>query len=174
MDKDNKKNLGSKKRDKKKIIKKSEPSLEEQLAQAQKDLLYLRADFDNYKKNSIKERSELLRYGGENFILAFIDEVLDDWERARKNFEEEKSLENFKSGMDLIYTKLEKLLASFQVKSKDCEGEPFNPQHHEALSRQKNSKVPENHIVAVFKKPYYLFEKLIRVAQVVVSEGSEE
>ena len=73
-----------------------------------------------------KERGELARYGGEEFIRALIEEVLDDFDRAYGNFQNTKSLENFKSGIDLIYKKpTEGHWINFHIKAEDPQGQPF-------------------------------------------------
>ena len=155
--------------------------LEEELKALESRYLYLKADFENYKNRALKERSELLRYGGEEFICALIDNVLDDFDRAYGDLRNTKSLENFKSGIDLIYKNLTKTLNAFHVKAQDPQGQPFDPNCHEALSRQPTNKIPKDHVLITFKKAYTLYEKLIRPAQVIVavpagdtSEGSSK
>ena len=156
----------------KKPIKKS--TLEKELETLTNQYLYLKADFENYKKQTLKERSELFRYGGEEFIRALINEVLDDFDRAYSDLDHTKSLENFKSGIDLIYKNLQKTLNKFHIEAHDPQGQPFNPNHHEALSRQPTDKVPKDHVLITFKKAYTLYEKLIRPAQVIVAVPTDK
>ena len=143
--------------------------LEEELRALQRSYLYLKADFENYKKQMLKERSELLRYGGEEFIRALITNVLDDFDRAYGDLRNTQSLEDFKSGIDLIYKNLQKTLNRFHVEAQDPQGQPFDPNCHEALSRQPTDKMPKDHVLITFKKAYTLYEKLIRPAQVIVA-----
>ena len=156
----------------KKPVKKS--SLEEELQALTTQYLYLKADFENYKKQTLKEKSELLRYSGEEFIRALINEVLDDLDRAYSNLNNTKSLENFKSGIDLIYKNLQKILSRFHIEAHDPKGQPFNPNCHEALSRQPTDKAPKDQVLITFKKAYTLYEKLIRPAQVIVAVPTED
>ena len=146
--------------------------LEEELKALESRYLYLKADFENYKKRALQERRELLRYGGEEFIRSLIDNVLDDFDRAYGDLRNTKSLENFKSGIDLIYKNLKKILNTFHVEALDPQGQPFDPNCHEALSRQPTNKVPKDHVLITFKKAYTLYEKLIRPAQVIVAVPS--
>ena len=155
---------------KKKKKKETFSQVQEELEKAKSDFLYLKAEFENYKKQTLKERSDLIRYGGENFIQTLINDIVDDWDRAFDNYSQEKSLENFKKGMDLIYSKLKKTLDQFGIKALEAKGLPFDPKYHEALSKQKSAEVPSGHIIAVFKKAYTLYDKLLRPAQVIVSE----
>ena len=155
-------------------LKKNISSLEAQLAEVKKDYLYLKADFENYKKNVLKEKSNLIQYGGQRLISSLADEVLDDFERAFRSSSGKQSLENFKEGMGLIHSKFSKVLKNFGVTVIDPTGQPFDPRYHEALSRQKSNEVPEGHVIVVIKKAYKLHDRLIRPAQVVVSEGPLE
>ena len=148
--------------------------LKTQLAEIKKDYLYLKADFENYKKNILKEKSELFKYGGQSLVSALADEVLDNFERAFQSSSEKQSLESFKEGMSLIYTKFHKILKQFGVTDLDPAGQPFDPQYHEALSRQHSNETPEGHVIVTLKKAYKLYDRLIRPAQVIVSAGSSE
>ena len=159
---------------KKKPFLKKPDLYEEKFKEMEKSFLYLKADFENYKRRSAKERSELLLFGGENFICALVSEVLDDLDRAYEDFNKTQSLEHFKSGMDLIYKNLQKILKNFQVEAEDPTGKPFDPDRHEALSRQTTDKTPKDHVLTTFKKAYTLHNKLIRPAQVVVATETEK
>lgn len=173
--KDKKESTGSFK-EKKSVssLKKNITSLEAQLAEVKKDYLYLKADFENYKKNVLKEKSDLIRYGGQRLVSSLADEVLDDFERAFQSSSGDQSLKNFKEGILLIHSKFRKVLKSFGVTVIDPAGQPFDPRYHEALSRQKSDEVPEGHVIVVIKKAYKLHDRLIRPAQVIVSEGPLE
>ena len=148
--------------------------LKTQLAEMKKDYLYLKADFENYKKNVLKEKSDLFKYGGQSLVSALADEVLDDFERAFQSSSEKQSLESFREGMNLIYTKFGKILKQFGVTELDPAGQPFDPRYHEALSRQYSDKIPEGHVIVTLKKAYKLYDRLIRPAQVIVSAGIPE
>ena len=151
--------------------KKTTAVLESRLAEAKKDYLYLKADFENYKKNVLKEKSDLIQYGGQRLVTSLAEEVLDDFDRAFQLSSEKESLENFKNGMRFIHLKFNRILKNFGVTIEDPTGQPFDPERHEALSRQKSAEVPEGHVIAALKKAYKLHDRLIRPAQVIISEG---
>lgn len=156
------------------VSEESEKLYEEKIQALEKSFMYLKADFENYKKRTMKEKMELIRYGGEEFILALANEVLDDLDRAYEDFQNTKSLESFKSGIDLIHKNLHTILNRFHIEANDPEGQPFDPRYHEALSRQPTSKMPKDHVLVTFKKAYTLYQKLIRPAQVIVATTEED
>ena len=145
------------------------PGAKDPLKEISTQYLYLKAEFENYKKQALKEQSELIRFAGENFIRALVEEFLDDFERAFENLEKGGDLKNFEQGMQLIYKNVQKMLSRFQVQAHDPKGKPFDPRFHEALSRQATDKAPKNSVLATFKKAYTLNGKLIRPAQVAVA-----
>ncbi|MGE0527032.1 MAG: nucleotide exchange factor GrpE [Bdellovibrionales bacterium] len=142
--------------------------LEMERDKAKRDYLYLLAEFDNYRKNAIKERSDLTKYGSERFIREFLN-VFDDFERA---LEAEVSAENqssFRDGVKMIAGEIRNLLQKFGVEEVPAEGQPFDPSKHEALSSEPRTDMPPGHVARVFKKAYKIHDKLIRPAQVTVS-----
>ena len=147
---------------------------ENKLKESQNNYLYLKADFENYKKQVEKKHKDFLRYAGENVILTFVDEVIDDFERAFEIYNQEQSLPNFKKGMDIVYKKLQKALQNLGLEAIDPTGTLFDPNQQEAIGRQKNPDVPVNHILITFKKVYKLYGKVIRHGQVIVSEKNED
>lgn len=156
----------------------TKPKLQEEfdkkLKQAQEDNLYLMAEFENFKKRSAKERSELIRYSGEQLISSLANEVLDDLDRAIFSVEEEQSVENFKKGLEMIHKKLSHVLHRFGVEVLDPTGQAFDPSYQEALSHIKTSQIPEGHVAETFKKAYKLHDKVIRPAQVVLAKKEKE
>ena len=144
--------------------------VKEKLKQALNDNLYLRAEFENFKKRSAEESNKLIRYGGERFISSLANEVLDDLDRAMYFAQEEKSFENLKKGLDMIQKKLSQLLSHFGVEILDPEGKVFDPSYQEALSYVKTSKAPEGYVAETVKKAYKLHGKVIRPAQVVLAK----
>ena len=149
-------------------------SFNEKLKQALADNLYLRAEFENFKRRSAEERRQLIRYSGERLICSLANEVLDDLDRAMLSAEKEKSFKNLKKGLDMITTKLSQVLNSFGVKVVDPTGQAFDPSYQEALSHIKTSQFPEDHVAETFKKAYKLHDKVIRPAQVVLAKKEEK
>ena len=147
--------------------------LKAQLDQIKKDYLYLRAEFENFRKNSQKERADLIKFGAEKFILELIT-VIDVFETALKTPVNEKTFRSFQTGMELTFKEMMACLEKFGVKSENPLGQAFDPSLHEACSKEKTEKVKENHIYKVYKNLYTMHGKLIRPAQVVVAEKPKD
>lgn len=145
-----------------------EASVEELLEKAKQDYLYLAADFENFKKNSIKERSDLVKYGNERLLRELL-EIVDNFERAIESNASDDSDGGMKSGVEMIFKELMSLLHRFGVKEVECKGSAFDPNLHEALSSEPTEEVPAGHITQVFKKAYKFNDRLLRPAQVVVA-----
>jgi molecular chaperone GrpE len=139
--------------------------LKADLEKAKSDYLYLMADFDNFRKNAIKERSELLRFGSERLIREFLN-IADNFERA---LESDSNPEKFREGVFMINQEMKSMLQRFGVTEVPTQGLLFDPSMHEALSSEPTDAVEPNHVARVFKKAYKLHDKLIRPAQVVVA-----
>lgn len=146
--------------------------LEEARIQAEKfknDYLYLRAEFDNYKKNVIKERADLVKYGSERLLHEILSS-LDNFERALEIKVSSENFQNFYKGIDLTAKSLTESLRKFGVTAIDQVGVAFDPMTHEALSSEESAQFDEGCVSRVFKKGYRLHDKLIRPAQVVVAK----
>ena len=141
---------------------------------AESDFIYLRAEFDNYKRRALEERYRLLRYSGEKFISELAEEVLDDLDRAFFVSHEQKSVEDLQKGLKMIHKKLEKLFQKFGIEVLDPKGESFDPSYQEALNYVESSDLPEDQIVETYKKAYKLHDKIIRPAQVSVSRKKKD
>jgi len=143
-------------------------SLKSELQKAKNDYLYLLADFDNYRKNAIKERSDLVKYGSERFIREFLG-VFDNFERALDTPVTAENAANFREGVQMIANEIRSLLKNFSVEELPAQGLPFDPNQHEALSGEPREDVPVGHVAQVFRKAYKMHDKLIRPAQVTVA-----
>lgn len=132
--------------------------------------LRLLAEFDNYKKRTMKERLELIRNASAEMLVSLLP-ILDDFDRAKKVAEAEDSKEVFSDGVQLVYNKLYQTLQSKGLKSMDLEGVEFNPELHEAISKIPAPKEDmKGKVLDVIEKGYYLNDKIIRHAKVVVGE----
>ncbi len=146
------------------------PALEkalENLAKAKNDYLYLHAEFDNYRKNAIKERSQYLKYANERMAVELLS-VYDNFERALQAFNG-ASEDPFFKGMELIRSQLKTVFEQFGITEVPSEGKVFDPAVHEALSSEESETIESGHITKVFRRAYKLHDKLIRPAQVVVA-----
>lgn len=144
-------------------------SVKNELTKAKNDYLYLAAEFENYKRNAIKERSELIKYGAERFVRPLLD-VVDNFDRAMASELNESNIDVFKNGMSLIHRELAALLERMGLSVVACEGKPFDPSVHEAISSEESDAAPGT-VTRVFKKAYRLHDRLIRPAQVVVAKA---
>lgn len=143
------------------------------LDKAQKDYLYLRADFDNYKKGAIKDRSDLAKYGNERILVELLT-LVDTFDKALSMEITADNYQSFKEGMQLMRAEFQNALVRFGVQKIDSAGEAFDPNIHEAISSEPTDKVPAGHISQVFKPAYKLHDRIIRPAQVVVAREPDK
>lgn len=133
---------------------------------------YLRslAEFDNYRKRSLREKADLIKSGGES-VLVNVLTVVDDMERGLAAMKDTQDVVAIKEGMDLIYGKLQLFLKQNGVTAIDTEGKDFDTDHHEAITTFP-APTPElkGKVVDCVQKGYILNEKVIRFAKVVVGE----
>ncbi len=151
----------------------SEPTteaLKSDLQKAKNDYLYLMADFDNYRKNAIKERSDLIKFGSERFIREFLN-VFDNFERALEAEVSAENAANFREGVQMIAGEIRSLLKTFGVDEVPTEGQIFDPSKHEALSNEPRTDIAPGHVARVFRKAYSMHDKLVRTAQVTVASA---
>ncbi len=138
-------------------------------AQIRNDYLYLRAEFDNYKKNAIKERSDLLKYAGERLAYDILN-ILDVFETALKSNINESNYKSFRDGIDITAIELKKTLEKHGIHEIPSLGAHFDPIFHEALTQAPSKDHKDNTVIDVFKKGYKYHDKVLRHAQVVVSK----
>ena len=152
-----------------------EMSVEDKLAAAETKVAelqdkYLRqvAEFDNYRKRTIKEKAELILNGAEKTITAILP-ILDDMERALKNMDKMEDVAAVKEGVDLIVQKFVKILGEQGVKKIETENADFNTDLHEAIAQvPAPSDEMKGKIIDCVKTGYTLNEKVIRHSQVAV------
>ncbi len=136
-------------------------------------LLYLTAEFDNYKKRVRKEKADYVKFSTERLIKEIIP-VLDNFERALEKGTNSDDMKSFIDGIRLIYNQLVGVLKKEGVKSVESLGKKFDPLIHEAISHVPSSEYEPNSIIAEQARAYFLSNKLIRPATVVVSKGKDE
>ena len=150
-------------------------SEESELEKAQNDLkeandkyLRLYAEFDNYKRRTSKERIEILQTAGKDVIVSLLG-ILDDFERAEKAMESAQEVAPVKEGVDLIHQKLKSLLNQKGLKPMVSKGEQFDADIHEAVTNiPAPSEDLKGKVIDELEKGYYLNDKVIRYAKVVV------
>lgn len=143
--------------------------LKAQVEKYKNDYLYLRAEFDNFRRNVVKERSDLMKYGSERLLVDILG-VLDNFERALEHKATPENLATYTKGIEMTQAELKSVLQKFGVTEVPSQGLPFDPAVHEALSSEETDKVKPGSVSRVFKKPYKLHDKLIRPGQVVVAK----
>lgn len=129
------------------------------------------AEFDNYRKNTLKEKADWIKYANEKIVIE-ICEVFDNFERAFSVELKEENLEAYKKGIELIYQQIDSLLKKNNVSKIDALEKEFDPNFHEALAHIP-SELDENIISAVIQNGYTMNEKVIRPARVAVSNGKK-
>ena len=141
---------------------------QEQLAALNDKYLRLAAEFDNFRKRTIKEKADLILTGGEKVLSALLP-VLDDLERARDNMQKATDVESLREGVEMIIGKLDKTLAAQGLKRMEPIGTLFDTDFHEAIAMVP---VPEDeqkgHVIDCVQTGYLLGEKVVRHAKVVV------
>jgi molecular chaperone GrpE len=144
--------------------------VEEKLAEMQDRYIRLSAEFDNYRKRTLREKMELSKYAGENLLLSIIP-LMDDFERALKHIDTNADCVALKDGIDIIYGKFSDFLKQNGVKEIDALNSNFSVDLHEAVA-----KVPvedadkKGKVVDIVQKGYFLQDKVLRFAKVVVGE----
>lgn len=143
---------------------------QDEAAKWKNDFLYLRAEFDNYKKHAIKERSDLLKFGSERVVKDLLD-VIDNFERAISVKVTPENVQTFVQGVELTAKALKETLSKHGVTEVSSDKAPFDPMIHEALSSEESAEVQPGHVLRTFKKAYKLHDKVLRPAQVVVAKA---
>jgi molecular chaperone GrpE len=132
---------------------------------------YLRqvAEFDNFRRRSAKERIELIQTAGKEVIGELLD-VLDDSERAQKQMESTEDVQQIKEGVQLVFNKLRNTLSAKGLKPIESVNQDFNVDVHEAITEVEAGDEMKGKVVAEIQKGYYLNDKIIRFAKVVVGK----
>ncbi len=151
-------------------LEKKMEELEQEISEAKDKYLRLFAEFDNYKKRTIKEKLEQMRTASQDLLQALLP-VLDDFDRAKKSADDENSTEVFSDGVSLVYNKLNNVLKAKGLKAMETENQDFDPELHAALSEiPAPSEEMKGKIIDTIEKGYYLNDKIIRHAKVVVGK----
>ncbi len=143
---------------------------EEMIAKLKDQVLRQMAEFDNFRKRTIKEKTELILNGGERVLESLLP-VLDDLERAQENMAKATDVETLREGVDLIQSKLMKTLGTHGLKRMETEGAEFDTDFHEAIALlPAQDEAQKNHIIDCVQPGYMLNEKVIRHAKVAVAQ----
>ncbi|NBC84412.1 MAG: nucleotide exchange factor GrpE [Bacteroidetes bacterium] len=144
--------------------------LENQASQWQDKYLRLSAEFDNFRKRTAKEKSELTKTAGEDTIIDILP-VMDDFERAMESLDNSQDVQALKDGVHLIYGKFRDFLNQKGVKEIEAKEKDFDTDLHDAITKvPAPSEELKGKIVDVVQKGYTLHDKVIRYAKVVIGE----
>ena len=144
--------------------------LQQEVEKEKKEYLFLMAEFDNFRKRTLKEKSEIIKNAGENVLKGLLP-IMDDFERGLKAAENSPEADSVKEGLKLIYSKLQKYLNQNGVKEFDPADDTFDTEKHEAISvvpvpdEEKKGK-----ILDTVEKGYTINDKVLRHAKVVVGQ----
>ncbi|MDP1725740.1 MAG: nucleotide exchange factor GrpE [Bacteroidota bacterium] len=146
----------------------TEDKLQKELTDIQDKYLRLYSEFENYKRRTIKERVELFRSANQEVLEAMLP-VLDDFERALSSMKLTAENKSLKEGVELIYNKLKASLIQKGIKEMEVLGKPFDPDFHEAITKSPApSEDLKDKIIEVLEKGYFLNDKVIRFAKVII------
>jgi molecular chaperone GrpE len=150
-------------------VEKETEVLKEKLAELNDKFLRQVAEFENFKRRNAKERIELIQTAGRDVIADLLD-VLDDSERAQKQMDTTDDLEQIKAGILLVFAKLRNTLTAKGLKPMDAKGKDFDPDIHEAIAEIEAGDEMKGKVMDEVQKGYYLNDKIIRYAKVVVGK----
>ena len=132
--------------------------------------LRLYSEFDNYRKRTIKEKSDIIKTAGEEVFKAFLP-IIDDFERAIKANEKVENLETIKEGIQLIYTKLRNNISQKGLVAFECIGKDFDADTMEAITHiPAADEKQKGKVIDEIEKGYKLGDKVIRFAKVIVAQ----
>ncbi|GHT49645.1 protein GrpE [Bacteroidia bacterium] len=142
---------------------------EEELAQLKDSYLRLMAEYDNYRKRTMREKAELIKNGGEKVLTGLLP-IIDDFQRALENIDKATDLEAVKEGVDLIAQKFLSFLQQNGVKAIESIGEPFDADLFEAVATLPTQEEEQKgKVIDDLQTGYTLNDKVIRHAKVVVA-----
>ncbi len=147
----------------------AEPSIEEQLAAWHDKYLRLQAEFDNFRKRTLREKMELVEHGGEDVLKSGLS-VLDDMKRAVEASRKSDDIESLREGEMLVVKKFEDMLTKYDVHEMECTDRPFDADRQEAVARFAAGEQKSGLVIDVVQRGYMRGEKVLRYAKVVVGE----
>ena len=149
---------------------KKEPTAEEKLAELQDRYLRLSAEYDNFRKRTLKEKIDLQKSANAQLLEAILP-VADDFDRAMQSVDEARDIEAVKEGMKLISDKFISFLKQQGVKEIEAINKEFDTDLHEAITKiPATSKKQKGRVVDVIQKGYFLNDRVLRFSKVVIGE----
>ncbi len=152
------------------VEEKQEPTWEDRYAELNDKYVRIHAEFDNYRKRTNKEKLDIISTANGGMLKDLLP-VIDDFERAIANNANAEDLDSVKEGFNLIFNKFKTTLESKGLKQMEADGQPFDSEIHEAIANiPAPSKKMKGKVVEAVEKGYYLNDKVIRYAKVVVGQ----
>lgn len=143
---------------------------ESELAELRDKYLRMYAEFDNYKKRTVKEKLDLMRTAAQDTLTSLLP-LLDDFDRAKKIADDPATTEQFTDGVSLVYQKLYTTLSALGLRPMESTGMEFDPEQHEAVTEiPAPSPEMKGKVVDTIEKGYFLNDKIIRHAKVVIGK----
>ncbi len=136
-------------------------------------LVHLTADYENFKKRTVKERADFIKYGLERFMQDFLP-CMDNFERALMHAKSAKDIEAIKKGLEMILHQVISVLEQHGVKAKSSLGQKFDPLIHEGVSLVDSNEHEPGIVLDEMQKAYFLHDRLLRPAMVAVSKKIDE
>jgi molecular chaperone GrpE len=144
-------------------------SVEQEAKEAHDRFLRVSAEFENYKKRSVREMDEFRKFANESLIREMLT-VVDNLERAlNSSNNDNQANSHIAEGVDMTLKEILKVFEKFNVKPIEALGKPFDPNFHQAAMREETNERPENTVLNELEKGYMIHDRLLRPAMVVVS-----
>lgn len=154
-------------------LKADNEGLRKELSDLKDQYLRKAADFENYRKRMQKEREESLRYANQNILQDLVG-IIDDFERAIKSSESSRDFDGFHQGILLIEQQLVSTLErKYGLKRLESLGQPFNPDHHEAIARLDGPDGDNLVVVEEYQRGFHLHDRVLRTAKVKVGPAQD-
>lgn len=142
----------------------------EKLEKEKKEYMFLMAEFDNFRKRTVKEKSEIIKNASETVLKGLLP-IVDDFERGLAAIKDSEDADAVKEGMTLIHNKLVKFLEQNQVKAIDSNGQTFDPELHEAIAMVPvDDESLKGKVIDTPTKGYTINDKVLRYAKVAVGQ----
>ena len=150
------------------VVESKEEQLQKALDEKNEQFLRICAEYDNFRKRSVKEKQDAYSLSKADVIKELLP-VLDNFDRAANN--KESNFEDYKKGIDLIFNQFGEILKKLGVEAYGERGEEFDPNIHNAVMTVEDEELGENQIAAVFSKGYKMGDRIIREAVVQVANS---
>ncbi|MDP6980845.1 MAG: nucleotide exchange factor GrpE [Myxococcota bacterium] len=147
----------------------------EKVGEESDKFLRLQAEFENFRRRTLKEKQDNFKYGHQNLVKDLLSTV-DNLERAVAHGEENKDgdFQSLLQGVELVQKELLGGLAKHGMEKIEAAGMPFDPEFHEAMAQVPSADVPPNTVIDVLQTGYMIRDRMLRPARVVVSKAAEE